>query len=72
MPLAATVTRDVAGTFTTRTNGVEPSRRNVRVAVAAVAPGFASSTNVLKKPSEPSANSHRVRGPSTALPPCAP
>ena len=72
IPLAATVTRDVGGTVTTRVNGVEPSRRKVNVTLAAVEPELASRTKVLKKPSEPSAKSHRVRGPSTAVPPCEP
>ena len=69
---AATVRRDVGATVTVRDNGVVPSRRNVSVTVAGVALVLASSTKVLKKPCEPSANSQRVRGPSTAVPPCEP
>ena len=72
IPLAATVMRDAGGTSTPLVKGVEPSRRNVSVTVDAVAPEFASSTYMLKKPSDPSANSQRVRGPSTAVPPCEP
>ena len=60
------------------------ARSNVRVTGAlafaqerhrrrfAVAPGLASSTNVWKKPCEPSAKSQSSAGPSAAVPVCAP
>ena len=72
IPLVASVTREVGGTLTVRVTGGAPSRRNLTVAVEAAAPMLASRTNVWKVPSEPSANSQRSRGPSTAVPVCAP
>jgi hypothetical protein len=72
MALAATVTRAFGGIVSVRTNGVARSRRNVSVTSEGAAPALARSTNVWKKPSEPSAKSQRVLALSTAVPPCDP
>ena len=69
---AATVRRDVGATLNVRWTVPLDSVRNDTVTVAGCALAFASSTNVEKKPCDPSAKNHLVRAPSTAVAPCDP
>ncbi len=62
----------MAATLKVLTMGPPLSGRKVSVTDATDVLAFARSTNVLKKPSDPSAKYHFWRGPSTAVPPCDP
>ena len=72
MSPAKIVLRDVGASGNVAITGGSPSRRNCTSAVFGVAPGFASSTKVWKKPCEPSAKNQVVAGPSVAFSVCAP
>ena len=65
------VMRLPAGTVFVLVTGAPPSGRNVTVALASDVPGFASSTNVVKKePVAPSARNQRVEGSFTPADSC--